>query len=130
MVGSVRNLIVLIEAGVRDGKTFVKCPKSKVVENVLYLLWDQGFIRGFESTDKYLTIYIKYIDGCSVIRNIKFFGGKGFITPLHSIVHRGGSKGSDFLGGIYVISEATGLHIYSASISVRRLFCSWVLYIC
>tara|TARA_A100001015_G_scaffold265853_1_gene314598 strand:+ start:4839 stop:5237 length:399 start_codon:yes stop_codon:yes gene_type:complete len=57
-------------------KTFTSCFKSKLNENVLSVLKDEGYIRDFKSVEErkgvtFLKIDLKYYNGSPVIKKIK-----------------------------------------------------------
>jgi small subunit ribosomal protein S8 len=72
---NVWNLFVQIVNGQKAKKTVIKVPKQKFCKNFLKVLWDDGYILGFqESKDKFFKydVFLKYNNEQPVINKIKF----------------------------------------------------------
>jgi small subunit ribosomal protein S8 len=72
---SVGDFLTIIRNGIRVSRRFVVAPHSKFKQNIAQILQDEGFIRNFEVLDesggkKSLKVYLKYVDGESVIHEI------------------------------------------------------------
>lgn len=74
-IDSIGNFLTIIRNGVMISKSFVTSPYSKMREALAVILKDEGFIRSFEVSEengkKQLKIFLKYVDGESVIHEIK-----------------------------------------------------------
>ena len=69
------DLLTRIRNGQRASKTSVVCPHSTLKMNVLNVLKDEGYIRGFSERDvskgiKEIVVELKYHEGEPVIREI------------------------------------------------------------
>lgn len=68
--------------GQKIGANAIVCPHSKTLEQVLNLLTDEGFIRGFfkEKMGSYKKCYIllKYVDDKPAIKDVVFISRPGF----------------------------------------------------
>lgn len=75
-VDIVADFITIIRNGVMVSKSSVVAPYSKMRHAIVQILKDEGFIRTFEIsnadliTKKSLKIFLKYVDGESVIHEI------------------------------------------------------------
>jgi len=49
----------------------VKIPKSKMKVAISQILLDEGYIKGFETEDRYIKITLKYVRGKSAIEGLK-----------------------------------------------------------
>ena len=69
------NMVSIINNGQSVKKTFVLQLKKKVCENILNVLWDEGFILGYKiskNNTKFLKIFLKYQKGgAPVITKLK-----------------------------------------------------------
>lgn len=54
------NLISTIKNAQLVNKLIVKYKREKKCEMLLNILWDEGYILGYKSSDKFLKIYLKY----------------------------------------------------------------------
>jgi len=75
-VDSVGDFLTIIRNGVTIAKPFVVAPFSRQRQGIARILKEEGFIKDFaEQTDdtgkKTLKVYLKYVDGESVIHEIK-----------------------------------------------------------
>jgi small subunit ribosomal protein S8 len=69
------NLLTIIRNGIMASKPFVIVPHSKMNSSIVQILKNEGFIRDFaeqsaEDTRKNIKIFLKYVDGESVIHEI------------------------------------------------------------
>jgi small subunit ribosomal protein S8 len=72
---NVWNLFVCIVNGQKAKKTIIRVPKQKFCKNFLKVLWNDGYILGFQkSTEKPFTydVFLKYKNEQPVINKIKF----------------------------------------------------------
>ena len=70
----ISNMISTINNGQLAKKAFVLIPKQKVCENILNVLWNEGFILGYrisKTNIKIIKIYLKYQNGTSSIAVLK-----------------------------------------------------------
>ncbi len=70
------DMLTRIRNGAMRGKSTVSTPASKMRTRVLDVLADEGYIRGYESTQDTnghpaIEISLKYFDGAPVIREMK-----------------------------------------------------------
>jgi len=87
-VDSVGNFLTIIRNGVLVAKPFVIAPFSRQRQAIARILKDEEFIKDVaEQTDdtgkKQLKIYLKYVDGESVIHEIKRISKPGKRTYAH-----------------------------------------------
>lgn len=73
---TIGDMITRIRNGQKAGLASVKCPDSKLRQGVLEVLKNEGFIKGFESSElrkgiSELRIDLKYYEGAGVIKEIK-----------------------------------------------------------
>lgn len=69
------DMLTRIRNGQMAGKSMITCPHSKLHENVLSVLKDEGFVRDFKSVDlgsnkKEIQIFLKYSEGRGAIREM------------------------------------------------------------
>lgn len=94
-IDSIGNFLTVIRNGVLVSKPFVVAPHVKMFSSIASILKEEGFIRDFtvvtdESGKKSLKILLKYVDGESVIHEIKrvsvpsrrFYSGSNTIAPV------------------------------------------------
>ncbi len=71
---SIGDLLTIIRNGIGARKRVVTLAGSKFKKNIVQLLMDEGYIKDFkvetEGAKSSLTIYLKYVDGESVIHEI------------------------------------------------------------
>ena len=71
---SIGDLLTIIRNGIGARKRVVIVPGSKFKKNIVQLLLDEGYIKDFkmeqDGVKSILTIYLKYVDGESVIHEI------------------------------------------------------------
>ena len=72
----ISDMITRIRNGLKAGKGAVSCPASKTLENVLKVLKDEGYIRGYNREPvrkgiENLNVELKYYDEAPVIKKIK-----------------------------------------------------------
>lgn len=70
------DMLTRIRNALMRGKSTVKTPASKMRSNVLAVLTEEGYIRGFEQAatpngQGEITIRLKYFEGAPVIRDVK-----------------------------------------------------------
>lgn len=62
-------------ANIKNGqitkRTFIYQKRKKICEAFLQIMWDEGFILGYNSDLKQFKIFLKYINGEPVINSIK-----------------------------------------------------------
>ena len=73
---TIGDMITRIRNGQKAGLASVNCPASVFREGVLYVLKDEGYIKGYETKEirkgiKETRIDLKYYDGEGVIKEIK-----------------------------------------------------------
>jgi len=74
MNNHISNMISAINNGQLAKKSFVLLPKKKACQNILNVLWDEGFILGYKipkNSPNTLKIFLKYQNGSPVINLIK-----------------------------------------------------------
>ena len=71
------NSLAAINNGLILNKPFVTVKRKKICEDILTVLWDEGHILGYETTEKTITINFKYMNGQSAIRAIKTISKPG-----------------------------------------------------
>lgn len=74
-VDSVGNFLTIIRNGVMVSKPYIIAPFSKIRFTLAHILKDEGFIKDFavledEEGKKSLKLFLKYVDGESVIHEI------------------------------------------------------------
>ena len=70
----ISNMISTINNGQLAKKAFVLQAKQKICENILNVLWDEGFILGYKiskKNTKTIKIYLKYQNGIPAITVLK-----------------------------------------------------------
>ena len=75
-VDVIGDFLTIIRNGVLSSKTFVIAPYSKIKEEIARILKEEGFIRDVvlesdESGKQNIKVLLKYVDGESVIHQIK-----------------------------------------------------------
>jgi small subunit ribosomal protein S8 len=75
-VDPLSDLLARIRNAQQRGKSTVSTPASRLRENVLNVLREEGFIRGFATVQKdggkaEIEVELKYYDGAPVIKEIK-----------------------------------------------------------
>ena len=73
---SLSDMLARIKNAHKANKTFTSCYKSKLNSNVLSVLKDEGYIRGFQDIElregiNNIKIDLKYYNGTPVIKKIK-----------------------------------------------------------
>jgi small subunit ribosomal protein S8 len=63
-------MLATIKNGQMIKRAFVLQPRKKICENVLKVLWAEGFILGYAIENDNLKIFLKYIDGQPVIDSL------------------------------------------------------------
>ena len=72
------NMFAHIKNGLILKKKYVLQKKKKPCVYYLQVLWDEGFINGYEDNcENYIKIFLKYCEGESVIKNIKILSKPG-----------------------------------------------------
>ncbi len=119
-IDSLGNFFTVIRNGVAAGKLYITIPHSKMKQNISEILKKEGFIRDFavegEGTKKRLKVALKYVDGESVIHEIKSLSTPGKpvyrgITGLKPVI---GGLGISILTtshGIMTDKQARALNI-------------------
>lgn len=73
-IDSIANFLTIIRNGVARSKAFVVAPYSRVNMALLAILKDEGFIMDFgpaqNGVHQVINIYLKYVDGESVIHEL------------------------------------------------------------
>lgn len=93
-IDTIGDFLTVIRNGTRVTKGFVIVPFSKMKYAIAEIFKQEGFIRNFEIVEnedkKYLKVFLKYVDGESVIHEIKrvstpgrrrYYGAKN-ISPV------------------------------------------------
>ena len=75
-IDAIGDFLTIIRNGLMISKPFVIAPHSKMRFNIAQLLKDEGFIRSFavleeDPVRKQIKVFLKYVDGESVIHEIK-----------------------------------------------------------
>ncbi len=76
-IDSIGNFLTIIRNGLMLGKRFVEAPYSELKFNIAQILKDEGFIIDLEAINqdevskKKIKVMLKYVDGESVIHEIK-----------------------------------------------------------
>jgi len=75
-VDAIGDFLTIIRNGILASKSYVVAPHSHMRMNIAQILKDEGFIRDVQVIDtdtfkKSLKIFLKYVDGESVIHEIK-----------------------------------------------------------
>lgn len=75
-VDVIGDFLTIIRNGVLASKLTVTAPHSKLRESIAQILKSEGFIKDVQASEvdagkKQLTIYLKYVDGESVIHQLK-----------------------------------------------------------
>jgi len=65
------DMLTRIRNGQQAKLTKVVSPNSNLRRNVLQVLKDEGYIRGFQSSDREIEIELKYFEGGPAIRDIR-----------------------------------------------------------
>ena len=104
-IDSLGNFYTIIRNGVAAGKTTVTAPYSKMKQRISEILKDEGFIRDFtvegDGTHKTLKLALKYVNGESVIHEIKSLS-----TPSKPLYRNVGAVPS-VIGGLGVVLLTT-----------------------
>jgi ribosomal protein S8 len=69
-------LINLIKLNLSRNKLIAKVPYSKLNLNILKILYNEGYIRGFKVTEHIIFIYLKLNNNKPVFKDIIFFSTK------------------------------------------------------
>lgn len=74
-IDTIGDFLTIIRNGLLRAKPFVFVPYSRMKESILEVLKDEGFIREFavvaaDDSKKSIKIYLKYVDGESVIHEL------------------------------------------------------------
>ena len=103
------DFLTIIRNGIAVSKLSVSIPYSKLKNSILLILKDEGFIRDFniegDGVKKNLRIFLKYVDGESVIHEISRVSKPG------RRMYRGFKDLKPVIGGL-------GLSILTSSIGV------------
>lgn len=74
-IDSIGDFLTIIRNGVMGSKPFVTAPSSKMRLAIASILLEEGFIKAIDEIEldgfKSIKIYLKYVDGESVIHEIK-----------------------------------------------------------
>lgn len=90
-VDSIGDFLTIIRNGIMLGKPFVAAPFSRMRVNIADILKREGFVRDVrtegEGIDKKVKVFLKYIDGESVIHEItrKSKPGRRFYEKAKSL---------------------------------------------
>lgn len=72
---SIANFLTIIRNGVTTSKSFIVAPFSRINHAIATILQEEGFVRDVvvsgEGAQKSLKVVLKYVDGESVIHEIK-----------------------------------------------------------
>jgi len=66
-------LVSLIKINLSKSKLIAKVPYSKLNINILKILYNEGYIRGFKVTEKLIYIYLKINNNKPIFRDIVYF---------------------------------------------------------
>lgn len=94
-IDSIGNFLTIIRNGLLVSKPFVVAPHTKMFDAISTILKEEGFIRDFsvvtdETGKKSLKVFLKYVDGESVIHEIdriskpsrRFYSGANDVAPV------------------------------------------------
>lgn len=102
------NAISSIKVGVINKRIEVDVPNTKVIVNVLKILGELGYIRGFTiKNKKNILVFLKYFKKTPVIRNISVVSTPGrrvFIQKKEILIGMNKKE-----AGFYIISTNKGL---------------------
>lgn len=76
-IDSIGDFLTIIRNGIMASNQAVLAPYSKMRHQIANILWDEGFVKqvvvieGQGITSKKIKLVLKYVDGESVIHNIK-----------------------------------------------------------
>lgn len=66
-------LVSLIKINLTKNKLIAKVPFSKLNINILKILYNEGYIRGFKVTENNIYVYLKITNNKPVFRDIVFY---------------------------------------------------------
>lgn len=73
-IDTIGNFLTIIRNGIKVTKTSVRAPYSKMCQDIAHILKEEGFIKDCvvveEDSKKNLKVFLKYVDGESVIHEI------------------------------------------------------------
>lgn len=103
------NLVASLKNGVLIKKVFIYCKNNKKNEELLNILWDEGFILGYkkitaENKNLYLKIFLKYNENQSSINSINFISKPG--SRIYCSVKQLWKL--NFVQGLIVLSTSQG----------------------
>ena len=93
-VDIIGNFLTIVRNGILVTKPFVVAPHARLVAEVAKVLKEEGFIRDVEVIEhddkKFLKIFLKYVDGESVIHELerkskpgrRFYSGISQVKPV------------------------------------------------
>lgn len=103
-VDAIGNFLAIIRNGLLVSKRFVVAPHSVIKSRIAEILLQEGFIKDFqmiedETGKRSLKVYLKYVDGESVIHEITRIStpGKRTYRGTHSLGHVIGNLGISIL---------------------------------
>lgn len=105
-IDTVGNFLTIIRNGLKRAKPFVLVPHSGLKQAILETLKAEGFIRDFaiqqdDLTKKSLKVFLKYVDGESVIHELKRVSTPG-CRRYAQVATKGGHKIKPVIGGLGV----------------------------
>jgi len=77
MTDPISDLLTRVRNGIKENKSFVEVPASRIKANVVRVLKEEGYIKNFrlmrdEQSHPFIKVYLKYSDsGESVIHGLK-----------------------------------------------------------
>jgi ribosomal protein S8 len=106
MLDSLTYFFALLKIGIKLRKRFVVVRSSRIVLNVLHLLYKEGFISGFAFSPVNcfeLIVFLKYVNGVSLIKDCSIVSKSG-----QRVFFRKGIKHSFlYKGGVFLVSSST-----------------------
>lgn len=116
-IDSIGDFLTIIRNGILRGKAFVVAPYSVLKRDIAQTLKNEGFIRDFAIVNelevkKQIKIYIKYVDGESVIHEIKRISTPG-CRQYAQIRSQGHHKIKPVIGGLGVSILTTNKGVLS-----------------
>lgn len=70
-IDSIGDFLTILRNGVKASHSFVTAPYSRIRQNIAQILKDEGFIRDFAVEEGSIKVFLKYVEGESVIHEIK-----------------------------------------------------------
>lgn len=106
-IDTIGDFLTIIRNGLQRAKPFVFVPYSHFKESILQTLKDEGFIREFavvadDGSKKSIKIYLKYVNGESVIHELKRISSPGCRQYVQIGAKKGPFAVKPVIGGLGV----------------------------